>query len=172
MHKKKGPTELLNAWIESKLNNNDDYQLIIAGPDEGELKVVNQLLEKFQPRNVKYIGSVYNDDKFLLFNSSTYFVLPSKSEGFPSSILEAMSFGLVPLISNGCNFNELFDEDLAIYCGTTVSEIVKGLNSLLDLNIDQVCHISDLCQNYVSSNYSLAKIANLQVELYNNLLRQ
>lgn len=49
--------------------------------------------------NVKYLGEMYGKKKYIELNNSNVFVLPTRNDAFPISILEAMSLKL-PIISS------------------------------------------------------------------------
>src|SRR5690606_2109470 len=99
LHYKKGVAPLVRAW-KRVMDGAGEKTLVIAGPDEGELEKIRPLLTG----NVRYIGAVYGKEKEDWLKRSHYYFLPSFSEGFPTSVLEAMSYGLTPLITAGCNF--------------------------------------------------------------------
>ncbi len=108
--KKKGIVPLVKAWLQSALLNNTACRLIIAGPDEGELPLIQSLIT--DATNIEYIGMVSGDAKDKLLASASYYLLPSFSEGFPTSLLEAMEKGAIPVITRGCNFNEVFEQNI------------------------------------------------------------
>src|SRR5207249_4774582 len=58
LHHKKGVLPLVKAWLHSPLQNNANYELVIAGPDEDELKKIKPLLA--QSDNAIYVGPIYN----------------------------------------------------------------------------------------------------------------
>ena len=67
-----------------------------AGPDE------NEYVEKFSQllgSGFEFKGVVSGLTKTNLFKSCDVFLLPSLFEGLPMSLLEAMSFGLVPVVT-------------------------------------------------------------------------
>jgi glycosyltransferase involved in cell wall biosynthesis len=113
LHHKKGILPLVKAW-NNGLKDNSLCELLIVGPDEGEAAKIKPYLGK----NVQYLGPRFGDEKVELLKKAHFYVLPSFSEGFPSSVVEAMSYGCIPLISDGCNFPEVFQENLGYETGT------------------------------------------------------
>ena len=117
LHQKKNVVTLAQAWLSSTLNQDPNAQLVIAGPDQGELPGLNEIIH--QTSNIKYVGSVFGQEKYELFQNSHFFVLPLFSEGLPSSLLEAMAYGLIPIISPGCNLPDVGKYKLGWMIGTT-----------------------------------------------------
>ncbi|HRH60318.1 MAG TPA: glycosyltransferase [Chitinophagaceae bacterium] len=170
LHHKKGVVPLVKAWLASSLNNNKKYQLIIAGPDDGELKALKKLLS--QSQNAEYAGAVYGEEKKALLQQASFFVLPSESEGFPVSLLEAAIAGLVPLITEGCNFPEILNADAAIKTGTNATAIQHSLEYCAGLSLPQIQKLSLQAAAFVKENYNSAAIAEKQYSLYKELLNQ
>ncbi len=97
LSEEKGVRFLLSA-AESIIEHIKDAKLIIVGtgPLEDELKSMinnSDLLE-----NVIFLG--YVDNVFKVLKQVDVFVLPSRSEGCPISVLEAMSMGLPVVATN------------------------------------------------------------------------
>lgn len=163
LHYKKGILPLVQAWclvMHDQVNKN----LVIAGPDEGELKKIRQYLGG----NIKYIGSVYGQDKAKLLAGSHYFLLPSFSEGFPTSVLEAMSYGLIPLISKWCNFETVFTEKLGYECNPDRKSITGVLEILNEKSFDTA--LSDRNRQYIERNFSQEKIGEKLYQLYKTVI--
>lgn len=167
LHKKKGIMELVEGWQRSLLNNNPNYTLIIAGPDEGELDKIQPLLNN--SINIKYVGAVYGAERSELFKSCNFFVLPSYSEGFPVTALEAMSFGLISLLSSGCNLPEAISEGVAIEIIPDPVNIQVTLERILLLSEKELNTISNKAYQFVKSHFSIESIAQLQLNTYNAL---
>lgn len=170
LHHKKGVIPMVKAWIASSLANNSKYSLTIAGPDDGELSELTTVLKQHAVSNIRYTGAVYNNKKEELLNNCHFYLLPSHSEGFPTSILEAMQYGLIPLITEGCNFPEAFDADLAIKVTPYLSDIQSGLEQTTKLTFEQINHWSSRASNFVNKNYNLQVIAEQQYKLYSVLM--
>jgi glycosyltransferase involved in cell wall biosynthesis len=169
LHHKKGVLPLVKAWKQSVLSNCSDTELVIAGPDHGELTLLEN--EICQGSNIRYVGPVYGPDKEKLLRESHFYVLPSFSEGFPTSIVEAMAFGLIPLISHGCNFPEAFSANMAIQAEPTISSINEALVQSTQIPADTLLTWSKHAKEFVAHNYSLQLLADKQYELYSSILK-
>jgi len=172
LHHKKGIIPLVQAWLLSNLNNNETYKLIIAGKDDGELQLLQKHILSNKTNNVAYVGTVYNQDKINVLKQSSFFILPSFSEGFPTSIVEALDFGLIPIITDGCNFPELFEEQLAIKITTEINSICSALNSLQDIDNKQMIDWSKRCTTYVRTNYSAELLTEKQIIIFRDLFHE
>ncbi len=171
LHFKKGILPLVKAWTQSELASNKACELIIAGPDQGELIKIKAELEKTQVNNVILTGAVYGNAKTELLNKSHYYILPSHSEGFPTSILEAMSYGLIPIISIGCNFPEVFERKMAFEVEPSVASILKTLNKIIQIKKEEFEMLSVENQKFVANNYAISHIAMQHYKLFKNLLQ-
>lgn len=173
LHHKKGIVPLVKAWLQSELFKDDNFQLIIAGPDHGELPAIIKLLQKNNNfENITYVGAVYDEKKQDLLRNSHFFILPSQSEGFPTSVLEAMNYGLIPMISKSCNFTEIIENNCAINTGIEIETIKNALNGIKLMDNIEVSKLQTKNMNFVQKNYSLKQIAEKQYNLYEKLLKK
>lgn len=87
-----------------------------------------------------YYGPKYGDDKYSFFSQADVFVLPSYTEAFPVSILEAMQFALPVVASNVGGVSAEVEEG--------VSGFLLGGEQPIMLNIfrPDVCEIADKLQ--------------------------
>jgi len=167
LHQKKGVVELVIGWKKSILNNNPQYRLVIAGPDDGELLQLSNHISASE--NIEYVGPVFGGKKDKLFAESTFFVLPSHSEGLPTSILEAMSYGLFLLISSGCNLPEVFSLNLGMRVEPVVDVIAEKLTESSHLSIETRNETTLRAREFVSMNFSIRSVAMQQLEFYQTL---
>ena len=110
--KRKGLDTAINTI--NKIDN-DKIKLLIVGP--GKMPKVN--------KNCKFFGRVDKKTLERLYAISDILFFPSRYEGFPTVIPEAMAFGTVPLVYNKKPFNE----------------IANNRNSFLVDNSDEFSHI-------------------------------
>lgn len=166
----KGVVPMVEAWLKSSLLNHPKFQLVIAGPDQGELDKVNQLLSSVPNSNVEYIGPIYKEEKHGWLSKANYFILPSFSEAFSTSILEAMSYGCVPLITRNCNFPEVFEAGLGIEITTEVDGIKDGLTQLLKISKDFLKVQQQSAKAFIHERYTLEQIARQQYSQFSSCL--
>ncbi|WP_298150163.1 glycosyltransferase [Flavobacterium sp.] len=89
----KGFDQLIVAFSKVK---NKDWKLVFAGGDEDgdDLKALARNLGVFE--RIVFLGKVTEIDK--IYATAGIFVIPSRSEGFPNALCEAMAAG-VPCVS-------------------------------------------------------------------------
>jgi glycosyltransferase involved in cell wall biosynthesis len=75
----------------------------------------------------EYFGVVGGDTKIDVINKSDVFILPSKFEGLPMALLETMSAGLVPIVT-----------DVG-----SISSVVENLNNGLIVNVQDGKDVAD-----------------------------
>lgn len=93
---RKGTYDLLKAF-QLVLHKHSDAKLILAGGGEiDKCKILAKNLDIIS--SVDFVGWIDYEKKKVLLNNNKVFVLPSYNEGFPLTILEAMSARL-PVIS-------------------------------------------------------------------------
>lgn len=71
--------------------------LIIAG-DGTQLAKAKDFVNNQKLKDVRFLGNIDGSELKNAFTNSSIYILPSHSEGMPTSVLEAMAFGL-PVIS-------------------------------------------------------------------------
>ena len=134
IHPKKGLDILLPSWASlSQVHKN--WEMVIAGPDENgylnEVRVLAQALGLLG--QVRFTGPVTGSAKNVLLYSADLFVLPSYSEGFPMSLLEAMACEVPVVATRACNFPDITASQAGWECECTTESIIDTLkNALLD----------------------------------------
>jgi glycosyltransferase involved in cell wall biosynthesis len=112
-----------------------DARLILAGNDDeahaGQLQERIDALQ-LQGRVTLLARSVSGADKEALFANCALFVLPSLSENFGNTALEAMARGKAVVVSAGCGVADLVREaEAGIVCAPDAKDLAAAINSLL-----------------------------------------
>jgi glycosyltransferase involved in cell wall biosynthesis len=132
IHPKKGLQLLLPAWAGLGARSSD-WQLVVAGPDEGGyLSEIRSLARSLGLGDrVIFTGLVSGEVKTRLLYSADLFILPSYSEGFPMSVLEAWACGLSVLATRECNVGDISDAQAGWECDATLDSLGDGLRAAL-----------------------------------------
>ncbi len=168
LHHKKGVLPLVKAFASSDLANQDAFELIVGGPDQGELTKIKQAVSMSRCSNIRIIPPVFGPQKQALLRRCCYFALPSHSEGFPTAVVEAMSMGCIPIISKGCNFPEA--DHLALTVTPDVADIRNALDSINTVERETLQHRQQEVIALIDKGYTLPKIAELQYDVFRKLL--
>lgn len=170
LHAKKGVVELARGFATSRLANRAEYELVVAGPDEGQAAEVERVWAETGCRNARWVGPQFGAAKTQLLSESSFFVLPSHSEGFPTAVVEALGYGCIPVISPGCNFPEAQEAGLAIATAPEVDAIVAALEQAAQLAERDLSERQQQCHAFVTAHYTTPQIAKLQFQHYGSLI--
>jgi glycosyltransferase involved in cell wall biosynthesis len=87
---------------------NNDYELIIAGPETPHKEIILQEARKYNCLDrVKVAGTISDDDKAWYYKNCSAFIFPSKTEGFGLPVIEAMNFGKPVFLSKYTSLPEV-----------------------------------------------------------------
>ncbi len=168
---KKGLDDLIPAfsYVVKKVK---EAHLLLAGPDnEGYLKRVMKWIKDYSlNESVTYIGPVYGRDKVMVLRDSEIFVLPSYSEGFPVSVIEAMYMKLPVVVTKTIGIQDIIENTK---CGIVVnrsrSEIANAIIALLE-NKNLCIEMGKRGRRCIEENFLWDNIAKKMLELYEDVI--
>mgnify|MGYP001004914783 CR=1 FL=1 len=153
----------------------NEYQInafIIGDSDQGSFEI-----------NYDYVRENKLDDKVIIMDSQgvieqyykrfNIFVLSSIHESCPNSLLEAMLARCLCIVSRGSNRDKFIIDGYNgfEYDGTDQDLMVK-IRIVIDmLGSERAEIIQKNAQDYVSENFSMEKMTNRYMELYNSLIK-
>jgi glycosyltransferase involved in cell wall biosynthesis len=146
------------------LKKHPDAKLKIAG-NGGALKKVKRNVSNEQIPNIDFLGNVSGDNLIGAFRESSIYILPTThGEGMPTSILEAMAFGL-PIISRPVGgLVDFFEEDKMGYLLESLQpeEYSEKMIQLLE-NHEKYKAIGTYNHEYAKEYFMASKVA-LKIE--------
>jgi glycosyltransferase involved in cell wall biosynthesis len=170
IHEKKGCQELCSAW-QALCAEDAGFRarsvLVFCGWIDGLSgfeEAVAALNEQFG--NALFAGPQYGPEKRRSLSSASFFVLPSKSEGLPMSILEAWSAQVPVLMTEECNLPAGFARHAAIRTGTARQEIAASLRQASLLAPDARHALAHNGLMLLGDLYSEAHVGDALMRLY------
>ena len=143
--------------------------IVGEGPMMTELKAI---ANKLSQHEVIFHGWLDNesDEWRALYESNQFFVLPSASENFPISLLEAGLAGMVILTTKLPGHIELLGDDAIYFESTDESEISRTLSDVLSKGSEDWDDMTGRLKNRIANRYSWHKIAEQYTELYLSII--
>jgi len=167
MRRVKGIDLLLKAAIECNDLTNT-YWLLIGTVLDQE---IHQLAKhpSLQDR-VRVLG--FRSDAQELIRAADLFVLPSRREALAVALLEAMSAGLCPLVSDAGGMKEAVrhQQDGLVVPRENVAAIAGGIRQLVE-NPKQRCQYAESAKQRFADNFTSERIAKRFTELYHRVLQ-
>ncbi len=160
LHPKKGLPHFLPAWKRAQMGQSD-WHFLLSGPDDGghraelEAQVAALGLEK----EVTFAGLLTGDLKRAALHHAKAFTLPSHSEGFSMSLLEALGARVPILITPGCNFPEASRVGAAIETPASEEGSLNALKQLLALSDDELSAMGERGRALVERDYQWNVVA-------------
>jgi glycosyltransferase involved in cell wall biosynthesis len=166
IHKIKGIDLLVSAFSDL-CNEITDVKLVIVGPDEGYLsKIQEQIRQLHLENDVLVTGPLYGKEKLEAYVDSDVFVLPSRYEAFPNTILEAWACGLPVIATNNCCIADYirYTEENAV----VEFDHVQMKEEILDLinNEEKRKRIGLKGKKLVQENFDITKIVEKIEKIY------
>ena len=137
-----------------------NFMLHVAGKEQGDKHYLSQMSTVLS-NSFKYEGVVYGKTKSELFKQCDIFLLPSFYEGLPMSLLEAMSFAEVPIVTQVGSINTVVKDKyngffVNVKDGQSIAKVVKMLIS----DPAFMKELSDNAQSTIFEKYNPSKYVN------------
>ena len=117
---------IIELYGPKRYNCREEYQELIKKNDMGELLII--------------CDGVFGEEKQSVLESADFFVMTSRFEGMPMSLIEAMSNGLPCLITDGTNMTDVVDKyDAGWTAKVDASSIAEALKRMLQ-DIQEIDH--------------------------------
>jgi glycosyltransferase involved in cell wall biosynthesis len=170
VHVKKG-LDLLAEALSQVAPVFPELHLVIAGTDEGALSpFCDRMAELGLTRRMTYLGHVAGQRARQAWAAADAFILPSYSEGFSMSILEAMACRLPCLITTSCHFPEAATAGGAVVVSPDSTAVTRGLHELLERTNDERARLAWNGRQLVLAHYTWDRQAERLAEVYDWLL--
>lgn len=166
LHEKKQVLELIDNWKRHRGKlpltiagwGSRDYEELVARAAAGT-------------RKVRFVGPLYGAAKDEALASAEFFILPSLSEGLPMAPLEALSHGVIPILTPGCNLGQLVAEDAALAMSPDFADFPALLRRIETMSAPEKSRRSERARQ-AAHHYQWSDIARTMLDHYARILAE
>ncbi len=157
----KGLDLLLHSYAELGMT---ETMLVIAGPDDGYLENMNELIEKFDiADNILYVGPLYGKEKIEAYADANVYVLPSLFESFGNTVVESLMCGTPVITTKNCGNS---------YLAKKFGRVVKNDKNEFKNAIKDVLSCETYCieemRSYIENIFNMDSIMDRIEYIYKN----
>lgn len=158
----KGIHFLIEAYKELKT----DKKLVIAGATsdtDGYVKMLKEMAG--DDPNIIFTGFVSGKLLEEIYSNAYVYVLPSKLEGMPLSLLEAMSYGNCVIGSDIAEIADVVEDKAILFKKANVEDLKEKLQMVCD-DVELVEKYKREASGYICGRYNWEDVVNRTVEVY------
>jgi glycosyltransferase involved in cell wall biosynthesis len=109
-----------------------ESQLVIAGPDDGQLAEIQELVRYYGlDERVLLPGLLCGQDVLSAFQDADLFVLPSRADSFPVTVMESCLMGTPMVITDRCNIAHLINNSVGEVVPFDAQKFAEAIRLLL-----------------------------------------
>lgn len=170
VHQKKG-LDVLAAAFGAVHREFPEAHVVVAGPDDGYEATARRLFaEAGCSESVSFVGMLDGALKRAALAAAEIYVLPSYSEGFSMSVLEAMAAAKPCVITHGCNFPEAATAGAAHVVAAESEPIGNALLACLRSPGDAK-QMGVMARQFVRTHYTWEIVATDLAAVYQGIVR-
>lgn len=167
LHVKKGLDMLADA-LKTSWGQMADWHLLVAGFEDGAgAAFAGQMHDLGLGGQFTMVGHVGGEKARRMWAAADAFILPSRSEGFSMSVLEALAARKPAVITTACHFPELAAHEGGIVCEPETASIAQALHRLkIEMTAEDRAAMAERGHHLVEREYTWSSQARRLVEVY------
>lgn len=157
----KGLDRLFNFLVSNKETiENNNLKFSFYGPESIDKSKLKLIVEGNKLSFISFYPEIYGFEKERVYSESMFHILSSRSEGFPMSVLESVSFYTPQILSYGTNLQEKMERN---NFGLSFED--SFLDKLIELNFTEYLR---MCKNarLFGEEHDLSIIGNQTIQFY------
>lgn len=166
---RKGFDLIVDAWPEIWANH-QDLHLVIVGDGNAEAQAhIENLKQQTSPFAITIVGQVANSAPYM--QAADIFLFPSRKEGLPNALIEAMSCGCACVASDIGGNTDLISPEKAglLFASGDYQAFSQQFLELLNTR-DKIAELGLRAASYMKAHYDIKIIATKLDQLYRELL--
>lgn len=166
LHPIKGIDLLIDAWLAVAPAG---WTLQVAGPDEANLRgMLSERIAASGNRQVRieWLGERFGPAKTTLLEQADLVIVPSRSENFAITVIEALAFGSPVLTTTGTPWTNLPELGIGWVCDPRASALATALRAACDCQPAERSRMGSRGRSWVAETYSWRRSAQDLVDAY------
>jgi glycosyltransferase involved in cell wall biosynthesis len=175
---RKGVTELLDAWHEfvaRRTQTDTPALLLLVGPGSGFYRELSPALSgrvasaSARETGVRWLSHLAPESMPDIYAAADVFVLPTRSEGMPNSMLEALACGLPVIAARVPGVTEVLERDVGasiLIDSPACGEILGALQAAMSVRQDKPRHRRAA---RIPPQFTLEQLADTYLDIYRRL---
>lgn len=169
INKIKGADMLIDAFARLK---DSDAQLAIVGPDDGQIGEAQSLIQKYSlERRVILPGLLSGQDVLSAFQDADLFVLPSRADSFPVTIIEACLMGKPMVITDHCAIAHLVRDRVAEVVPFDADAFAAAMQRLLT-DRERYDRYRANCEKMIADTFSVRAVVDRLEAIYQRVIAE
>lgn len=165
----KGPDLLVTAFC-AQLKKLEQFDLVVAGPDDGMLDDLKEIVKKNNATDrVHFIGFLGGMDKLEAYQAATILAIPSRQEAMSLVVLEAGAVGTPAIFTDQCGLDQFAKDGCGWMVPPTVEGLTEGMSQALS-NLDNIQAMGQRVFQYIQKNYSWPAVIKIYQKMYRELI--
>jgi len=151
-----------------------NVKLLFVGPyfTKRDRKLLNLMIKNLDLHSsVLLVGEKYDEEKVRYFQAFDVFVHPSRFEGMPMAVLEAMALGCPCLATSGSNMADVIERNGGWKCEANPDSIARAIKEIYEAR-DILKQVGEKLKYAANKNYSWDNIASRLKDEYRRLLTE
>ncbi|MGQ1946399.1 glycosyltransferase family 4 protein [Geofilum sp. OHC36d9] len=169
IHEEKGLNEILEAF--SQLYPSFPFTFVMCGFGTFQARFRTRF-EAVLGSDFQFKGVVSGDSKLEAIKRADYFLLPSYTEGLPIALLETMSCGVIPVVSDHDSMRSMITdfENGIMVKRRSATHIVEQMKKAFALDAQQRLKMAQNARQTILTNYSMETYNKRLMTKYNEVL--
>jgi glycosyltransferase involved in cell wall biosynthesis len=152
------------------------FELTLAGPagTSGDAESIGRkIYERGIDRCVRYVGVVQGEAKAALLAEADVYVQPSRQEGMPIAVLEAMAWGLPVVATRAGAMAEVIEDDVqGLLVPTCQPVALASAMGTLAFDLPRRAAMGEAARTLATTRFGLTRLRDDLVSLYDEVMRE
>lgn len=153
--------------------NNEGYQNRLTYHLVGKGPLYEQYIKEYNFENVNFIGFADDDKLMQLYRDNDLFVFPTRFEGMPTVVLEAMAAAMPIIVSETGATGELVSSDNGYLIEKNNVRALKwAIQRFYQLKPEERMEMSDSSYKKVTERFTWERVARMHLDLFHTFRAQ